>query len=762
MVPIFLKLVNMSISASWLIFAIFLFRIFFKKAPKRYRMLLWTLAAVRLGCPFAIESPISAVPSAETISYDSVAYADYPEIRSGVISIDHMINPVMGEHFSNPDAVSVSPGFLAVNLLAWLWAAVAALFFIYSFINFFRLKKKVSASIRLKDNIWICDNIPTPFIFGMLKPAIYLPSNMSEQYADFVIRHEETHLKRMDHWRKAIGYTFLIIYCFNPILWIAYIFFCRDLELCCDEIVIGSMDLNDKKAYSNALLSFSAEKFARMSYPLGFGEVGVKSRIKEVLRYKRPAFWLMAAAIILCIIAALCFLTNPKTLPKDISQLLDTAISEAVLNENKDSYGKGGFSCEDHVILGTESQKQQITVYMMSLYEEYVQKDGGVEAVAGGHSPVALTFQQREDEAYSLTEYWIPEDGNGYLDSIKEKFPRTIRADAMDASKYVEEQKQRCLQKAKAYFDSVEGDPAEMEPGGFMGKTYKEVQEYLMSFSNDADALVKEGCFVIGFNQIVGGLEQWNAFCASINKRVASELVLAQFTDEGDAILDYLYYDGSKVYHVSDSTRDGFAAEGNPYFEETFLYLKVFDEIRENGDKVKSVVLTNDSELTGGEWRGYLASGAMEGAEESHRLLALITMGNEHSEIEQEYAHHDVSYTFDLSKVLIEREQIAAIRIMNGNIGTELEFAVTDESNTFNEILDLYYHLNVRPDEDMTSRSGYSYSMVLLDEKGEILQRVTPYKDAVSINWKMYDGSLNGTTTELLLKLDALNWGSGR
>lgn len=320
-----------------------------------------------------------------------------------------------------------------------------------------------------------------------------------------------------------------------------------------------------------------------------------------------------------------------------------------------------------------------------------------------------------------------------------------------------------CVTHADFVIDTTDAQAKQLATSSTVSeKTYQEIQKYLSKFSNDRKTLVEEGCFVIGFHQIIGGSDLWKSFYESYQGGEAAEIVLAQFTDEGDAILDYLYYDGNKVYHVSDASRDGFLGNGEKYYEETFSYLKVYENTADNGDRTSTLVLTDNDALTYEEWQDLLYDDTdQEGAPVEYRYLTQIILGNGYAELPEntgEGAWHDVAYTYDMSQILIPREEIATVRIVNGSTGEAKRFAVTDGSNAYNEIMDLYEGLSVSLDEDMVFRSGYAYFMEILDANGNILQRVTPYRDAVTIDGEMYDGSANGTSMELLLKLDELDW----
>ncbi|MBR2036100.1 MAG: M56 family metallopeptidase [Lachnospiraceae bacterium] len=273
--------------------------------------------AVRLIFPFSIESIFSLLPSAETIPQD-IMYAEKPMLHTGVRIINSVVNPYISESMAPEVGNSVNPMQVVMSLGTIIWIAGMIGMFVYALISYMRIKRKADVSLPVKENIYLCDYIDTPFVLGVFRPSIYLPSALAEDdKVEFVIAHEKAHIRRRDHWWKPLGFLLLTVYWFNPLIWVAYILLCRDIELACDEHVIGSLNEGEKRTYSEALLACSmrASGFHRnmiSACPLAFGEVGVKDRVNAVLHYKQPAFWLVVLAVLACIVAAICFLTNPK------------------------------------------------------------------------------------------------------------------------------------------------------------------------------------------------------------------------------------------------------------------------------------------------------------------------------------------------------------------------------------------------------------------------------------------------------------------
>ena len=310
MSSVFLKIVNMSITASWLILAVVLVRLLLKKAPKWIPCLLWGLVAIRLICPFSFGSIFSLIPSSETIP-TNITVQQEPAINSGITAVNEFINPVIAESFTPAPTDSVNPLQIIIPVAAIVWIAGIVIMLAYAFISYIKLKKTVSVCVPVGERILSCDEVKAPFILGVFRPVIYVPSSMSGETLDLVIHHETSHLQRHDHWWKPLGYLLLAVYWFNPLCWIAYILLSRDIEMACDEKVIRDMDKDEMAAYSQALLDCSFPRRRIAACPLAFGEVGVKERVKGVLNYKKPAFWIILIAIIACIVLAVCLMTDP-------------------------------------------------------------------------------------------------------------------------------------------------------------------------------------------------------------------------------------------------------------------------------------------------------------------------------------------------------------------------------------------------------------------------------------------------------------------
>ncbi len=417
----FLSLVNMSITASYLVLAIILFRLIFKKAPKWINCLLWGLVGFRLICPISIESFLSLIPTTQTVTRDP-AIVTHVQVNSGILPVDKAfedILPLTEIGGTSPEMISA---FKATNLIAIIWFIGVSAMFIYTAVSYGKIKTKLKEAIRTKDNIYICDKISSPFILGIIKPKIYLPSYLSDEDAACVIAHEKAHIKRRDYIWKPLGFFIFSIYWFNPVMWLSYILLCKDIELACDESVIKDKGEEIKKTYSHALINCSAEKRFITACPVAFGENSVKARVKSVLRYKKPAFWLIIIALIASVIISACLVTNPlskKEISDEIRVFVNSAIEDYHYNVAENEY-----LSYDYSVLDTKETADKITVYISYRYTVFHCEDKKLYNGEAGIIPGAVEITKKDD-TYASSSLWCPRDGSFNLSDLEEKFTYT-------------------------------------------------------------------------------------------------------------------------------------------------------------------------------------------------------------------------------------------------------------------------------------------------------------------------------------------------
>lgn len=307
---IFLQLVNRSIAAGWLVLVVLVLRLVLRKAPKWSHICLWGLVAIRAICPFSLESPWSLLPSAETIPLH-IETEPVPTIHSGIDAINSVVNPMLRDANTPMPGDSINPLQVTVAVCAGIWILGMVVLVLYTAISYGRLCRQMETAVRWKDNIFQSENVDTPFVLGIVRPRIYMPFHMHTPELEHVVAHEQAHIRRKDHLWKPLGFFVLTIHWFNPLLWVAYILLCRDIELACDEKIIRALDNEQRADYTKALVTCSVNRHRIPACPLAFGEVGVMERVKSVLHYKKPTLWIVALALVACMIVGLCFLTDP-------------------------------------------------------------------------------------------------------------------------------------------------------------------------------------------------------------------------------------------------------------------------------------------------------------------------------------------------------------------------------------------------------------------------------------------------------------------
>ncbi|TCL57509.1 beta-lactamase regulating signal transducer with metallopeptidase domain [Kineothrix alysoides] len=321
---LFLKLLNMSISASWMILAVIVLRGVLYRAPKSMRRLLWLLVGIRLICPFSIESAVSLIPNTEAVQAERIYFSDAPVTDTESAIIEAADSSIITDTAAAAPGASMNPFQIVIFMAAAAWIIGMLIMFLYTVVSWMSLRRRVCTAIHLRDNIWQSELVDSPFILGLFHPHIYIPSYLDNEQLSYVIAHENSHIRHCDHWIKPVGFLLLGIYWFNPFIWLAYILLCRDIEFACDERVIKEMNPSEKKAYSSTLLSCSITRKSIAACPLAFGENSIKARIKLVLSYKKPTLWIMLAAVISCIVVGVCFLTNPRESKEPQNNSLNT------------------------------------------------------------------------------------------------------------------------------------------------------------------------------------------------------------------------------------------------------------------------------------------------------------------------------------------------------------------------------------------------------------------------------------------------------
>lgn len=451
-------LLDMSLVSCWLILALILLRPLLKKAPGALVCALWGLVGLRLICPLSIESIFSFIPSAEPVR-ESAFYTQvstFSGSEGAILPAGNATNTLVP-----PAGTSISNPLQAISLVAAsIWAVGFAVMLIISLVSYLRLSKNISASVNVGDNVFINDDIASPFVLGIFKPRIYLPSSLSEEEKEFVIAHENAHIKRRDYLIKPLGYLILSLHWFNPLVWVAYILLCRDIESACDERVISKMSDENKIEYSRVLLRLSVPNKSLRACPVAFGEVGVKMRIKSVLNYKKPAFWIIIVAAVLVVALTVGFLTNPISEKKDETQTdnisaennpsIDQVIIKAISDNNKTEDVSNRFAAADYRELKTITLGNSVISYIWAYYGEYENSDTGVDLKYEQYVPAIVRMYESKN-GYNFESYNAPLDYH-YTPDVKAMFPEELHSSVMYKPGYYSDQRTYCMEQAIDYY----------------------------------------------------------------------------------------------------------------------------------------------------------------------------------------------------------------------------------------------------------------------------------------------------------------------
>ena len=461
MKDIFITLLNMSVTAGVTALAVMLARAAFKKLPKRLTCALWALVGLRLALPFSWKSALSLIPRAstvrETVGRFAVTAGTSPAPVSGgteYFTASNFIPP-------QPRSVPAAEPFDWVGLLTWVWIAGVAAMLAYLLVSAVLLKRRVGASVETEPGVFVADGLSFPFVLGVFRPKIYLPPSLDPAQREMILAHERAHLKRRDHLIKPLAFLLLSVYWFNPVLWVAYALLCRDIELACDERVIRDMDREDRAFYSRTLLDCGTRHRRIAACPVAFGEVGVKERVKNVLNYKKPAFWIILVAVVAGIVLAVCFLTDPKTeqpnaaddatisdAVKDAS--LDARIDAALREQSVGKYLEGEYFAEAHHVYGTEEKDGKTVVYAMVRVCWFGFVNDYFTEVSGGQRPMVFTF---DGDSCEIDE---TEDGGMYGESVETLFPAEYaNAILKNGDRYNDKLWSDLTEQAKAYLQSI-------------------------------------------------------------------------------------------------------------------------------------------------------------------------------------------------------------------------------------------------------------------------------------------------------------------
>lgn len=467
---LFRQLFNMSITGIYVILAILLVRLFFRRMPKKISYALWIIAGLRLVLPFSFSAPFSIFNLKFFNSVVSKSPNDHTltfvqgDLGQTITPTANTVLPSTGQLGQASGTISAPVISEQISQSGWLIAAIVWLIGIFILViiaiaAYIKVKQLVDNAVRLEDNVYEADRIPSPFILGFFRPRIFIPFHLAASEQDYILRHERYHLRRGDHWLKPVAYLILMLHWFNPIVWLAYYLMVRDMEMSCDEAVLNQMSDSLKYDYSSSLLAMAARKPFLPVSPLAFGESNTKLRIKNILNFRKPKRWVVILSVAACLAIAAACLANPldSAQPTSSDQLatLEEAIHEAILAQNQNAASISEFQTEAHTILKTLDSNTQVSAYLVSMYFEYnLNEDGLLEKYRGNSMPIVLTFTRDSAGNLTLSEYWIPEDGDYYGSSIRSKFPADIEEAALTSYTFSAAHEKICEDNARNYFAS--------------------------------------------------------------------------------------------------------------------------------------------------------------------------------------------------------------------------------------------------------------------------------------------------------------------
>lgn len=395
---LFLQILNMSLTAGFVILVVIVARLLLKKAPRAISYALWAVVLFRLVCPFSFESAISLLPVSTNPIPQEIMYQQTPKSNTGIPIINNSVNAMLPAATPG-NSMNPLQGWLTISTFLWL-CGIAALV-VYSVISLLLLKRKLHGAVYQSGNVSICNGLATPFVMGFFLPKIYLPANLTEDEQRYILLHEQTHIRRLDHVVKLLSFLVLCLHWFNPLVWVAFFLCGKDMEMSCDEAVIKRLGNEIKKDYSSSLLTLATGRRIVGGSPLAFGEGDTKSRIKNVLSYKKPALWLMIAAILTVAIVGIGLAANPKR-PTPAPDTIYTAKltqedESALVTRYQLKAGSNLFETKFHVSDNIKSYTYYVELYQHGTFiGRFVENSGNFDTKDGS---IVTAFSMNRGES---------------------------------------------------------------------------------------------------------------------------------------------------------------------------------------------------------------------------------------------------------------------------------------------------------------------------------------------------------------------------
>lgn len=563
MEAVFLKCLNLSIRASYMILAVLLIRILFSSAPKKYFVWLWAAVFIRLVFPFAFSWGFSLLPQGDVIPAD-ITVSKTPAIDSGIRALDHAVNPLLVQNFSPSPEASVNPMQVLAAVSCAVWITGMALMLGYLLVSSFMLRREISRVSAGTQGILQSNAFDTPFVFGIFRPVICLPGELEEEKKHYILLHEQMHLERKDHILKPAAFMILSVYWFHPLVWLTYILLCRDIETACDEAVIGSMNRDEQSFYAETLLKCAAGQKMPAS-PVAFGETNVKKRIRSILNYRKPSVWIGTALVLICIALCAGFFTDPEN--KDVPS--QSPVAEP--------------SKPEELVLTVEAEQIE---YTCTDSEIYIMFENMFDQLMTMQTDPQIS--RPADAIENINDVTITYAGKslGYMYS---SFRGLVSDDAFVEGYYVElhqgnKARYLLLKSGSETAEKIKNlENTIINNGTSSELVYNpESDEWVKAW---LEQLGKPDEYIFPENSIQGfhNEETWNAFLEKCENGIPATVTIADYTVEGDLIYTYLYYDLEGYYYAMDTSRDRFGGD-ETFWSDYYKYLSVEErDLEEDG-----------------------------------------------------------------------------------------------------------------------------------------------------------------------------------
>ena len=576
MEALFLRYLNLSLRACWLILFILLIRAVFSRAPGKYRFFLWAALGLRLLCPLTFESAVSLLPKGDAVPMD-ISMSRIPQIDTGVRIINQTVNPVLISRFAPSPGDSVNPLQVWNYIASIVWIAGMACLILYLVISSVLIHNRMKEAVLLYDNIYESERTDSAFVFGILKPKIYLPLHLSDSEKRYIIAHEKGHIAHGDHILKPLAFLVLSVHWYNPLVWLAYRLFTRDIEYACDETVLSGLSENEHADYAAVLLKSAARGHLMIS-PAAFGESDVKGRIRTVLDYRKPSFRAGIVLLVCAVIAAVSFLSDPvkkeeRTEPDPIPDVTPEPAAEKTLEVEE------------------ERTEEPYTVHYRTSDKAYIDRFETLLATVMNADDEGIAELNADGEYDNIMDFRL-DSGAGFFSFQAGRFPHgsvmyenvlyveagtktggkvtARRAYLIPADSETAKEMQEFVNEIRSASSSQTYDPAR-DPESIRTAMNRlgSPEEYGIPFCKHFE---------------MSNMEAWDEFMNLVNAGIPCSTYVASYTIEGDIIYSYLQYDGNDFFFAVDSSRDKFGGDEDFFYTQKKHISYVQDVITDESD----------------------------------------------------------------------------------------------------------------------------------------------------------------------------------